>query len=168
MPKEKQARFYKRREKARSSKLKDWTILLLTLVLAVYGFSLVRQLTLSEAKGTTEESVSVRIQVLNGCGQSGLAEQIRDRLISQRWGNLNFDVVDVNNFNDQPISHTLILDRKGENRKAVKVANALGIDEENVFLKKLEDNYLDIDVTLVLGIDYPQMLKKCNQTGAEK
>lgn len=168
MPKEKQARFYKRKEKPKSSKLKDWTILFLTLILAIYALSLVRHLTLNEAKGTTEAPINVRIQVLNGCGQGGLAEKIRDYLISQKWGNLTFDVVDVNNFNDQPISHTLILDRKGENQKAIKVADVLGVSRANVLAKKLEDNYLDIDVTLVVGTDYPQAFKKYNQTGAEK
>ena len=159
MPKKKQARFYKRKEKKKSSKFKDWLIFFLSFILVIYALSLVRHLTLNKAQGI-EEPIYIKIQVLNGCGENRLAEKIRDELISRKWGNLIFDVIDVDNFKDSNISHTLILDRKGEEGIAYQVADILGIKKGNVLLKRLEDNYLDIDIALVLGADYSQIFKK--------
>lgn len=159
MPKKKQARFYKRKEKKKSSKFKDWLIFFLSFILVIYALSLVRHLTLNKAQGT-EEPIYIRIQVLNGCGENRLAEKIRDELISRKWGNLIFDVIDVDNFKDSNISHTLILDRKRKEGIAYQVADILGIKKGNVLLKRLEDNYLDIDIALVLGADYSQIFKK--------
>lgn len=162
MPKKSEsAHFYKRREKRKSREAKDWIIILLTLILVVYVLSLVSHLTLNKAQGSgTEEPTYLRVQILNGCKQSGLAEKVRDQLISKRWEKFAFDVVDVGNFGDSTISQTLILDRKGSDKRAFEVAGILGIKKENVLLKRLEDNYLDIDLSIVLGADYSQIFKK--------
>ncbi|MCJ7507645.1 MAG: LytR C-terminal domain-containing protein [candidate division Zixibacteria bacterium] len=161
MPKKSEsAHFYKRREKRKSREVKDWIIILLTLIVVVYALSLASHLTLNKAQGSgTEEPTYLRVQILNGCKQSGLAEKIRDQLISRRWEEFAFDVVDVGNFGDSTISQTLILDRKGQDKRAFEVADILGIKKENVFLKRLEDNYLDIDLSIVLGADYSQIFK---------
>ncbi len=82
--------------------------------------------------------------------------EVRDRLISREWGGLVFDVLEVGDFGDSAVAHTLVLDRKGESKIPYEVADVLGIKRDNVLFKKLEDNYLDLDVSIVLGTDYPQ------------
>jgi hypothetical protein len=163
MPKRSEsAHFYKRREKKKKSReVKDWIIILLTLILVVYALSLASHLTLNKAQGSgTEEPVYLRVQILNGCKESGLAEKVRDQLISKRWDKFAFDVVDMGNFGDSTISQTLILDRKGQDKRVFEAADILGIKKENVLLKRLEDNYLDIDLSIILGADYSRIFKK--------
>jgi hypothetical protein len=161
MPKHKSTHSYKREEKRKRREVKDWVIVFLTFILIAYALSLVSHLTLNKAQGSgTEEPIYLRTQILNGCGEAGLAEEIRDRLISQRWKKFAFDVVDVSNFEDSTVSQTLILDRKGYSQRAYEVADILGIKKENVFLKRLEDNYLDIDLSIVLGANHSQIFKE--------
>jgi len=159
MPRSREAYSPRRKEKKKARSFKDWLIIFLTFVLVVYALSFFRHLTLNKAQGT-EEPIYIRVQILNGCGKDGVANKIRERLISKSWGDFVFDAVEVNDFGDSTVSHTLILDRKGQDRIAYQVADVLGIKKENVLTKKLEDNYLDIDLALVLGADYYQIFKK--------
>ena len=89
----------------------------------------------------------IQLEVLNGCGVSGLAERFTDYLREQQ-----FDVVNKGNYIQYDIIETMVIDRIGNIANAKKVALALGIDPENTFTQINEDYFLD--VSIIIGADY--------------
>jgi hypothetical protein len=66
-----------------------------------------------------------------------------------------FDVVETGNYDHFDLSESIVISRTGEMENALKVANALGIAEEQVLREQSPDFYLD--VTLVIGSDYESL-----------
>ena len=89
----------------------------------------------------------IQIEVLNGCGVSGLANQFTWKL--RRNG---FDVVETGNFKNFDMSKTYILARSLPTENAKRVARALGLSEDRVIQEVSSDYYLD--ATVVIGADY--------------
>lgn len=102
-------------------------------------------------KKYTASSV-IQVEVLNGCGASGVAEKFTDLLRKKK-----FDVVQVGNYISYDMDNTLVIDRVGNMANAEKVAEALGIDNKNVIMQK-NNNYF-LDVSLVIGKDYKKLLQ---------
>lgn len=94
----------------------------------------------------------ITVQVLNGCGVQGLANEI-----TQYLRNKNFDVVDVGNYErGWDLDQTLVLDRVSlESKYAKKVAKALGVNEKLV-TPTLEKS-LQLMVTVIIGRDYKKL-----------
>ncbi len=92
----------------------------------------------------------IQVEVLNGCGVSGLAR--RTMRILRKAG---FDVVKTDNYKTSNVRQTFIIDRVGNKAKAEKLAQALGIPSKRIRTEK--DPSLALDVTLVLGKDYRQL-----------
>lgn len=89
----------------------------------------------------------VQVEVLNGCGVSGVADRYTEFLRPKR-----FDVVKSSNYQNSEIDETLVIDRIGNIANAYKVANALGVKNKNV-IQQLNKDYF-IDVSIVIGKDY--------------
>lgn len=89
----------------------------------------------------------IQIEVLNGCGVTGVADMFTDYLRNQ-----NFDVVNIDNYVTFDINESMVIDRIGNMANAFKVAEALKINKKNVF-QQLNDGYF-LDVTIVIGKDY--------------
>ena len=89
----------------------------------------------------------VQVEVLNGCGEPGLAGRATAYLREH-----NYDVVESGNYVDFDQPHSLVLDRVGNREAALGVAATLGIDEAYVREEVGDDYYLDASV--VLGRDY--------------
>lgn len=89
----------------------------------------------------------IQLEVLNGCGVPGLATNYTSTLRSY-----GFDVVETGNFDHFNMEKSVVIARTHQSENALRVARALGIEEENVLLEVSEEYYLD--VTLVLGADY--------------
>lgn len=123
----------------------------------MYTFSFVKRLTQTEAVGSPEPLL-IRLQILNGCGVPGAAQDVAEFLLTQEAEEIIFDVIDVGNFTDTDVSRSLIWDRIGEETTALKVAHLIGIEKEDVSYHLLKNNYLDIKVTLILGSDYQKIL----------
>ena len=92
----------------------------------------------------------IQVEVLNGCGISGLATIFTSKLREN-----GFDVVESGNFDSFDIKETLIIDRSGILENAKKVAKALGVSEKNV-IQELAPSYF-LDATIVIGSDYKQL-----------
>ncbi len=105
--------------------------------------------------GKNEPSTIVQVEVLNGCGVSGIADKITDYLRKN-----SFDVVQTGNYISFNMDKSLVIDRTGNEANAEKVANALGINKKNI-VQQVNNNYL-LDCTIVVGRDYFQ-LKPYNQ-----
>ncbi len=94
--------------------------------------------------------LEIDIEVLNGCGEPGLASQFSEFLRSER-----VDVVRSDNANHFEYSQTILIQRN-ENVEGLRlVAAALGFDINNHEQVKIEiDSDLDVDMTLIIGKDY--------------
>lgn len=91
----------------------------------------------------------IKVQVLNGSGKVGIAKQIRDKLVRN-----GFNVIEFGNTETQNYENMLILNRSGNMKKALKVADILKCN--NVYPKI--DKFIMIDVTVIVGQDYKKHL----------
>jgi hypothetical protein len=88
--------------------------------------------------------VPVVVEVLNGCGKSGVAENVAAHL-----RDLGFDVMYVGNADDFDYGETMVVDRTGDRTKARAVAGALG---RATVVCQVSSTFF-VDVTVVLGND---------------
>jgi calcineurin-like phosphoesterase len=88
--------------------------------------------------------VPVIVEVLNGCGIKGIAEDVAQRLRSR-----GFDVMFVGNADDFSFQETLVVDRSGDRDKAFTVADALGVTD---VIHQVRSAFF-VDVTVVVGGD---------------
>lgn len=92
----------------------------------------------------------IQIEVLNGCGISGIANSFTGVLRAN-----GFDVVETGNFDHFDLSETIVISRSGVVDNAKRVADALGVKQINVLREESPDYYLD--VTVVIGHDYEKL-----------
>ncbi len=92
----------------------------------------------------------IQLEVLNGCGVTGIANRFTDQL--REYG---FDVVETGNFDHFNVEETFVVSRSGQMENAYRVAEALGIAEKHVIREQSPDFYLD--VTLIIGSDYESL-----------
>jgi len=101
----------------------------------------------SEADSDEVASEIIQLQVLNGCGVSGIADRFTDYLRANK-----FDVVNSGNYSSFTIEETLVIDRIGNLANANKVAQSLGVNKKNV-IRQLNKEYF-LDVSVIIGKDY--------------
>jgi hypothetical protein len=105
----------------------------------------------TESPESAEASAEIiQIDVLNGCGASGVAQLFTDYLRKR-----NFDVVQSTNYKTFDVEESLVIDRTGDLATARKVAYALGIEEKNIVQQINPDYYLNVSV--VIGRDYEKL-----------
>lgn len=92
------------------------------------------------------DPAEVRVEVLNGAGTAGLARDATHRLRG-----LGFDVVYFGNATSFDRGRSVVLDRTGAVERARAVAASLEIDS----VAMAPDTTLLLDVTVVLGEDWP-------------
>lgn len=92
----------------------------------------------------------IQMEVLNGVGVSGLANQFTGTL--RQFG---FDVVETGNFDHFDVPNTLVISRNGQVENAKRVARAIGIDERFILREESPEFYLD--VTLIIGNDFENL-----------
>ncbi len=128
-------------------------IFVLFVVIIYLGYSIFIKLKLENentaTKNNNRETASeiIQIEVLNGCGVSGLADRFTDYLRNE-----GFDVVNKGNYIQFDLENTMIIDRIGNLANAKEVAKSLGVNESNIFTQINEDYFLDVSV--ILGADY--------------
>ena len=93
----------------------------------------------------------IQVEVLNGCGVSGVAERLTDFLRSN-----NVDVVNLGNYRSFEIENSIIIGRNEKLYNAEKVAAIVGLDKQNV-IQQINPDYL-LDVTFILGKDYKDLI----------
>ena len=134
-------------------------IVLLGIVIFIMAYSLLSKLISPsndfDSDKNNKPSAMVQVEVLNGCGVTGIADKITDFLRKK-----NFDVVQTGNYTSFNMDKSLVIDRTGNRANAEKVAMALGIDKKNI-VQQINDDYL-LDCSIVIGRDYFQ-LKPYNQ-----
>ncbi len=129
-------------------------IILLLVLISFLSYSLYSKISESY---TTVESISkktaadiVQMEVLNGCGAGGVADNFTSYLRSK-----NFDVVHTGNYISFDVDNSLVIDRTGNKANAEKVAEALGVEKQNI-IQQINNDYF-LDVTFVIGRDFNQL-----------
>ncbi len=100
---------------------------------------------LEAARGVESPDQRPQVEILNGCGVSGVAAQAHEYL-----RRLGFDVVNVENARAFDYERTLVIDRGGNEGIARRIARFLGT--ENVIRQVRPE--LMLQVTVILGKDY--------------
>ncbi|MCK5147017.1 LytR C-terminal domain-containing protein [bacterium] len=102
----------------------------------------------------TQDTVKrpLQIEILNGCGVAGIANYYTEFLRSR-----GFDVVKTDNYIEGgrvcfSIDKTVVVDRRGNIKKAQKIAKSLGMKHSSV-ISEPNEAYL-IDASVIIGADY--------------
>ena len=93
----------------------------------------------------------IQVEVLNGCGVSGIADKLTDYLRVNK-----VDVVNLGNYRSFEIENSIIISRNGKIKNAEKVAALVGLDENSI-IQQLNSDYL-LDLTFILGKDYRNLI----------
>ncbi len=101
----------------------------------------------------SENEVVIQVNILNACGETGLAARVKDYMRFR-----GFDVVEIGNYHRIEES-SIVFDRLGDLRSARKVAYALGISDSNV-VSSIDSN-LYLRSTIIIGKDFA-LLKPFN------
>lgn len=93
----------------------------------------------------------IQVEVLNGCGVSGVADDLTDYLRAN-----HVDVVNLGNYRSFEIENSIIISRNEKIKNAEKVAALVGLDENSI-IQQTNSDYL-LDVTFILGKDYRNLI----------
>lgn len=93
----------------------------------------------------------IQLEVLNGCGVSGVADKFSEFLRED-----GFDVVNIGNYRSFNVENSLLISRSGDEEKAELVASSLMIDQMKIVEHLNPDYYLDL--TFVIGRNYIELL----------
>lgn len=93
----------------------------------------------------TPAHAEIRVEVLNGAGEAGLAREVTHQLRAS-----GFDVVYFGNARRFDHARSVVFDRVGDPARARMVATSLAIDS----IATLRDSTLLLDVSVVLGQDW--------------
>ncbi len=139
----------------RSSKWLTFGIVVLLAIVVLMAYFLVNRFILSPPIDATiertdllvHEGEQIQVNVLNGCGQDGIARRTMDYLRAR-----GFDVVEITNFDRLDVDRSFVIDRVGDTLSAAKAAYALGIPDSLVTSDI--DSTLYLRCSIVLGKDY--------------
>jgi hypothetical protein len=93
----------------------------------------------------------LRVEVRNGCGRHGLANQFAEFLKRQEC-----EIIDVGNAQDFNYDHTVLIVRTSPDDKKIKdLRNALGLEKDRVL--PITNEEARSDLTLIIGADYDQL-----------
>lgn len=146
---------YQMRIASKSTRRLDYLIGLLSLIVLVFVSSAVLKVMTGETTSLPPEKSYVRVQVLNGCGISKAAAKTAKVIRDAGVADVEYDVIDEDNFESYEVSETMIITRdEADTEYAQSLASALGIKPENVVSQELDDNFLGIDLTVVVGKDF--------------
>lgn len=96
----------------------------------------------------------MKINVLNGCGVNGVGS-----VMTTFCRTSGYDVVEMGNYKNFMMDHSLIIDRIGNTTDALRIASLLGISKQNV-VQQFNNDQL-VSVSVIIGKDY-QSLKPWN------
>jgi hypothetical protein len=163
-----------------AGKFIDWALVGLSVAVVVLLGSTAIRFVNGESKSLPPQLTILRTQVANGCGVAGAAANFAEWVKKQNDEILKFDIYDISNFDNSAIPQTMVLIRDPlAAANAEQIAHRLGIAPENVIASELPDNFLAIDITIVLGKDYDrfknhpallqaEILNGCGIKGAAK
>jgi len=98
-----------------------------------------------------DENTRIQVEVLNGCGVSGVADKLTDYLRANK-----IDVVNLGNYRSFEIEKSIIICRNEKSENAELIASIVGLDQNSI-IQQTNPDYL-LDVTFILGKDYRNLV----------
>jgi len=130
------------------------SILILIVINAILAYSVVKTISFNDTEDyflVDSTKARIQVEVLNGCGVSGVAEKLTDYLRTN-----NIDVVNLGNYRSFEIENSIIISRNEKILNAEKVAAIVGLDNQNI-IQQINPDYM-LDVTFILGKDYRDLI----------
>ncbi|MFH1700408.1 MAG: LytR C-terminal domain-containing protein [Candidatus Zixiibacteriota bacterium] len=143
----------KRAKNKKPIRFLEFSIIFLLIVVGAYAASFIVQVSNGYSKENPPTEYYINLQVLNGCGEKGIANKLANKIEASVKKPLAVRIIDTDNFYNFGVEKTFIISRKSNLNAATLLATQLNIDPE-VTYREIEDNYLDIGATLILGNDY--------------
>jgi hypothetical protein len=145
------------------SRIIDFILIVVSLAVLIFVGSFVVKIMQGESApvpGTPEAivPVSLRIQIMNGCGIPGAASSFSRHVKQASGPDFVVDVIDERNFESFQQEKTLLIARKANHETAARFAAKLGLTPDRISFKELESNFYDIDYSLVVGADYEKIM----------
>ncbi|MHB1687583.1 MAG: LytR C-terminal domain-containing protein [Ignavibacteriaceae bacterium] len=130
-------------------------IFILGILIIFLGYSLFQKIqsgrnTEIQKINSRKTSPTIQVEVLNGCGIPGAADNFTSFLRKN-----NFDVVQIGNYISFDVEKSMVIDRVGNTANAIKIADALGIDRKNI-IQQINKNYF-LDASVVIGKDFDSL-----------
>jgi len=162
MPIKKSSKRKLSKKRIKSPGFTGWAIIFLSVFIIVFMASML--IPKSEVNVQQEPPEIIRIQLKNGCGAKGAAQEMTKAFMEPPSGVI-FDIIDKGNAEVFNFEKTMVIDRRGDpaaanaySSAAMAVAEMLRTEPDQLILQKLSDNLLDIDVTVIIGADYQPIL----------
>jgi len=142
--------------KKRGAKKIDYAIFILVIMLGCFGISLAKKWgEVNKLSSDEYAEAQVRIQILNASGNPYLAESTAKKLSSMTHAPIKFEVVEKGNYGAFKLPQSMLVYLKPEEEELANLAaDWLGINRDNVLFQKVENNYLDIQMKLIVGRDF--------------
>lgn len=146
-----------------------WAIVFLSVAILTFVGSMI--FNQSSAYRSEPAVKAVTIQLLNGCGANGACEELANALLPGKDG-LLYDIIEKADAEFFGFEKTLIVDRRAKppgevSEYAKAIASRMNIKDKDILPVKLADNLLDIDVTIIAGSDYKDIVEQINSTKEE-
>jgi hypothetical protein len=151
---------YRQRFKVKPAPMWDALLVILLGCVLIYSYSFTKKIGFAKISESSGPAQLVRVQVLNGCGVSGMASKFAERLRLAGGGDFEFDVVDFGNFATFDVTESLVLDRGTSRDAALELASMFGLPRDRVLRQPLADNVLDIEVSILLGSDINYLMER--------
>lgn len=140
--------------KKSNSRILELAIVAIFALVAIYAASFAIRITHGFSKTIEAPEHIIRLQILNGCGIDGAANQAAKAVPGRVRLPLEVKIMDVDDFDSYDVVESFIFSREEDLTASRLLAEQLGLDPEKVIFHNLENNYRSISATLVLGSDY--------------
>jgi len=101
----------------------------------------------TKSPGINVDAKTISAEVLNGSGENKIGKVFTDYLRKKE-----VDVKNTGNYKNNSVQKTIVMSRNGDLKKALKIAELLGVKSTEVM--ENTDKDLDIDVTVIVGKDF--------------
>ena len=119
---------------------------ILVIILAAFLISIIIMHTREDPEAIRRRNSSIRVEVLNGCGENRLAIKVANVLRKQ-----GFNVVKIGNADRSDFEKSVVVERSTDDSSNAKYfATRIGCR----YIGKDVDPALHLEVTLILGQDY--------------
>jgi len=145
----------------------DVGIIVCTIVVGAFIFSVAGRLSYTKAEKEAFAPRVLQTQILNGCGESGLAAEFAELLMQSPIGEYRFDIIDRDNYSRFDVEQSFLISYTLTREDADQLGAAVGFAPDQVFIADNTDNPWGLDISIVLGrSDRPVVPSEGSQTPA--
>ncbi len=137
-------------------KVVDWTVIVVLAIVGVY--IAIQYFNPNKPEPTAKilpDKGAIKIELFGGCGRGSEVQQIGAKLRE-----IGIDVVDLKQETGFLYPSSIIVDRVGNVQVAESLAGLFGLPRDRIVLQKYD---LMVDATVVIGLDYPEILTKLKE-----